>query len=716
MGARSTRPSLFGGLLGGTLASSWTRFTGSCHQASEASAWPKDWKTTASPTATEMPNANRCCSALRSPRRLSSAVCPRRCRRRFTCAGDVGTGPAPISHIAINDFIICVNTEARTNAAGYAIQLSTVEINHFIDLHNSGDLNAVNVGNAFGIFAQLNGSNSPVSVENIGDITAISATFLARGSVLTADDSIPIDIVNSGDIAATGTTYRAYGILAFALYDGSAIEILNSGDITVSAGEAGYGISARTGAVLVDAPFSPIAIANSGDIRVTTAGYRAYAYGIRARTYSDDGPIDVLNRGDMLVTTTAGEDADAYGILARAFGDRYPHRDREQRRHAGEDRRLRGRRFWYFGGDPWRIQLRRHRQQRQYCGENRWGRRRRLRHCGGDGWYRQPHCDQEQRRHRGDYRWVRRCRWRLRYFSLTFTETSPIAIENIGDLAITSALSDATGIFTRTTDDNSPIRIVNNSGDIAVTARGNFEAAGIFARIYEDSSRIEIVNDGRLKVRAGNSADGISGLTIGSSSFIGIVNRGDIAVNTRAGPATGVRAFTYGRTSPIDIENKANLVVTSVTSIAFGVNAYTAYHNSPISILNAGNITASGAVSSYGISAVTEGDFSPVDIVNTAKITAGVFGIYAATSGIASPIAIFNAGVIDPEVGSPPSPSPPTARSPSRTRAPSMATLSASARTASPTRPSSIRARFLRPLSWRSLLTAQEMSRSSTPA
>jgi hypothetical protein len=27
-------------------------------------------------------------------------------------------GPAPISHLAINDFIICVNTETRTNNAG----------------------------------------------------------------------------------------------------------------------------------------------------------------------------------------------------------------------------------------------------------------------------------------------------------------------------------------------------------------------------------------------------------------------------------------------------------------------------------------------------------------------------------------------------------------------------------------------------------------------
>jgi hypothetical protein len=44
----------------------------------------------------------------------------------LTCAGDIGTGPAPISHLNVNDFIYCINTEARTNAAGDAIDLSTI--------------------------------------------------------------------------------------------------------------------------------------------------------------------------------------------------------------------------------------------------------------------------------------------------------------------------------------------------------------------------------------------------------------------------------------------------------------------------------------------------------------------------------------------------------------------------------------------------------------
>ena len=100
-------------------------------------------------------------------------------------------------------------------------------------------------------------------------------------------------------------------------------------------------------------------------------------------------------------------------------------------------------------------------------------------------------------------------------------------------------------------------------------------------------------------------------------------------VEASTGSGTAIRAFTYGRSSRIEIENKANLAVVSDAAMAFGLNAYTAAYNSLISIFNAGDITASGAVSSYGIFAVTQGDFSPVDIVNTAKITADTFGIYA---------------------------------------------------------------------------------------
>ncbi|HEY6921006.1 MAG TPA: hypothetical protein VI390_05335 [Methyloceanibacter sp.] len=56
----------------------------------------------------------------------------------LTCAGDVGTGPAPISHLNVDDSIVCINTEARTNAAGNAITLSTINANHYIYLNNGG--------------------------------------------------------------------------------------------------------------------------------------------------------------------------------------------------------------------------------------------------------------------------------------------------------------------------------------------------------------------------------------------------------------------------------------------------------------------------------------------------------------------------------------------------------------------------------------------------
>lgn len=208
----------------------------------------------------------------------------------------------------------------------------------------------------------------------------------------------------------------------------------------------------------------------------------------------------------------------------------------------------------------------------------------------------------------------------------------------------------AYGIAALTFDVVSPIDI-ENSGDIAVTARdADGEAVGIFAQTADNSS-IEIVNSGRLRVRAGNFGIGIDGLTTGNTSPLSIVNSGDFAVTARTGFGTGIQAFTYGRSSPLSIENKGNLAVTSAAAIAFGINTYTANHNSPISIFNIGDLTVSAGLSSYGISAVTEGNASPIAIVNSAKITADTFGIYAYTGGAASPIAIFNGGVIDPEVG-----------------------------------------------------------------
>jgi len=88
----------------------------------------------------------------------------------FTCAGDVGTGPAPISHLSINDFIICVNTEARTNTAGNAIDLGTYNADHSISLNSSGALMATDGASAFGIRTTADGTNSPIDVVNSGDI------------------------------------------------------------------------------------------------------------------------------------------------------------------------------------------------------------------------------------------------------------------------------------------------------------------------------------------------------------------------------------------------------------------------------------------------------------------------------------------------------------------------------------------------------------------
>jgi autotransporter family porin len=81
--------------------------------------------------------------------------------------------PAPIADSSNADALVCVNTEPRTNPAGVAIQLSTNNPNLYIDLYNSGALTANFAGGtAVGILINTSGTNSPVFIENIGQITA----------------------------------------------------------------------------------------------------------------------------------------------------------------------------------------------------------------------------------------------------------------------------------------------------------------------------------------------------------------------------------------------------------------------------------------------------------------------------------------------------------------------------------------------------------------
>jgi len=69
--------------------------------------------------------------------------------------------PGPIADTGINNSIVCINTEPRTNATGNAITLSTVNANHYIDLNSSGLLTATNAGVAAGTTREPAATTAP---------------------------------------------------------------------------------------------------------------------------------------------------------------------------------------------------------------------------------------------------------------------------------------------------------------------------------------------------------------------------------------------------------------------------------------------------------------------------------------------------------------------------------------------------------------------------
>src|SRR5665811_2367352 len=253
----------------------------------------------------------------------------------LTCAVYVGTGPAPISLLNTNDSIICVNTEARANAAGNAIELGTYNADHSISLNSSGALTASNGASAFGIFATTDGTNSPIDVVNSGDIwTRVTSGYaIGVGAISNSSDS-PIGIDNSGDITARSAAVAA-GIFGITTAGDSPINIVNSGDLSIDAGQDGMGIRSQasggsatvtnTGKIAVSSGnhafgiFSQAAsmtsIVNSGDLTVS-AGVNA-AVGILGQTYGPGGSISIKNSGNISVSSPERYAGGLVGITQR---------------------------------------------------------------------------------------------------------------------------------------------------------------------------------------------------------------------------------------------------------------------------------------------------------------------------------------------------------------------------------------------------------------
>jgi len=129
--------------------------------------------------------ARRCCSAPPSPDLLvGNLLTLTPAHAAFDCIAGPPPAPAspgPISDTGVDDSIVCVNTEPRTNAAGNAITLSTINANHYIYLNNSGILTATSTAGVYGIGTRTNGATSAITILNSADVTATSTIGNALG-------------------------------------------------------------------------------------------------------------------------------------------------------------------------------------------------------------------------------------------------------------------------------------------------------------------------------------------------------------------------------------------------------------------------------------------------------------------------------------------------------------------------------------------------------
>lgn len=154
---------------------------------------------------------------------LGTVTAPGSAAAQTACTQPVS--PGPIIDLNVDDALVCVNTEARTNAAGDAISLSTTsDDGHYIDLYSNGPLSASGTdgGPTHGIYTEADGGNgSFVKIENLGDIDVFDTggengngiRAGVRGEA-TNGSNTGVHIDNSGEIDVDADR-NAQGIGAF---------------------------------------------------------------------------------------------------------------------------------------------------------------------------------------------------------------------------------------------------------------------------------------------------------------------------------------------------------------------------------------------------------------------------------------------------------------------------------------------------------------------
>ncbi|MBM3544337.1 MAG: autotransporter outer membrane beta-barrel domain-containing protein [Alphaproteobacteria bacterium] len=232
-----------------------------------------------------------------------------------------------------------------------------------------------------------------------------------------------------------------------------------------------------------------------------------------------------------------------------------------------------------------------------------------------------------------------------------------IGIENRGDITVTSETGNATGIFTFTRADDSPIAVLN-TGDIVATTEGLATSFGISAATAGDRSPVSIENSGEIHSNGGILVFGLLGQTTGYDSPVSIVNEGDITGVGGIIRSSGIEANSYRSRSPISVVNGGGIYWFSTDASTFGINVVTngiGNVDSPVSIVNGGDIisrTTGPYGAAFGIYARTNGPINnPISIVNGGDITAlsrnrDATGIFGETRGDDSPLFIVNSGNI----------------------------------------------------------------------
>lgn len=260
-------------------------------------------------------------TALASTLLIAAVAAPAPASAQVTCPPGTFPPPGPITLNPAGDSVDCVNVYDRNNAGAPVIDLVTNGAGEFISLNNSGDLTSPDDR---GIRAYSQGANSPVDVSNTGDIDSYRTGIYAKTQFGA------LDVFNAGDIT---TEYR--GIQAATGTGGgpnSPLTLTNTGDIDLNRGTAigadtyqaqseltlvntgaltgaEYGIIART-----FADDSPLNVTNSGDIRTFDDPSNSRAIGITTYVGGEDSPTTITNSGIIRAISAY----DAYGITAES--------------------------------------------------------------------------------------------------------------------------------------------------------------------------------------------------------------------------------------------------------------------------------------------------------------------------------------------------------------------------------------------------------------